>query len=258
MPARRSSARPRPRTSGFGSATATTTRATPESRTSGAHGGVRPWWAHGSSVTYSVAPRARGPACRSATTSAWGPPARSCQPSPTRGRRGRSRSRRPGWGSSRPARARRASSARRISARRAAARKAHAQAPTSEPANASASNGSRSSGLLADADVADRHAELAHDRDRDAALRRAVELGQHEPGHAAGLRELARLRQPVRAHGRVEHQQRLVRRTRAPRVPPRGPSWRARPSGSSSCAGARRCRRAPRRSPARGPRAARR
>ena len=50
-PARRRSARPRPATSGWGSRIAATTRAIPESRTSGAQGGVRPSWAHGSSVT---------------------------------------------------------------------------------------------------------------------------------------------------------------------------------------------------------------
>ena len=39
--------------------------------------------AQGSSVTYTVAPRARSPASARATTSACGPPLRSCQPSPT-------------------------------------------------------------------------------------------------------------------------------------------------------------------------------
>ena len=34
-------------------------------------GPVRPVWLQGSSVTYSVAPRARSPACFSATISAW-------------------------------------------------------------------------------------------------------------------------------------------------------------------------------------------
>src|SRR5690606_34386982 len=46
-------------------------------------GGVRPWWLQGSRVTWAVAPCARGPAARSASTSAWGSPARWCQPSPT-------------------------------------------------------------------------------------------------------------------------------------------------------------------------------
>ena len=49
---------------------ATTTRRTPDAATSGAQGGVRPWCAQGSRVTYSVAPRAAAPARRSAPTSA--------------------------------------------------------------------------------------------------------------------------------------------------------------------------------------------
>jgi len=39
-------------------------------------GGVRPKWAHGSSVTTSVAPSASSPALSSARTSAWASPAR--------------------------------------------------------------------------------------------------------------------------------------------------------------------------------------
>ena len=39
-----------------GSSEATTTRAIPASRIASVHGGVRPWWQHGSSDTYSVAP----------------------------------------------------------------------------------------------------------------------------------------------------------------------------------------------------------
>ena len=57
--------RPRRATLGFESARRT-------------HGGVRPWCEHGSSVTYTVAPRTSWPAsraARSATTSACGPPA---------------------------------------------------------------------------------------------------------------------------------------------------------------------------------------
>ena len=34
------------------------TRRTPAASTASVHGGVLPWWQHGSSVTYSVAPRA--------------------------------------------------------------------------------------------------------------------------------------------------------------------------------------------------------
>ena len=76
MPAARSRAKPAPATCGSGSSSATTTRATPASISASAHGGVRPWWAHGSSVTYAVAPRARSPASRSAATSACAPAGR--------------------------------------------------------------------------------------------------------------------------------------------------------------------------------------
>jgi pyrimidine deaminase RibD-like protein len=38
-------------TSGFGSCIAATTRARPAATSASAHGGVRPWWLHGSSVT---------------------------------------------------------------------------------------------------------------------------------------------------------------------------------------------------------------
>ena len=68
---------------GFGSSTAATTRATPASTMRLTHGPVRPWWQHGSSVQYSVAPRARAPASASACTSACASPARSWNPWPT-------------------------------------------------------------------------------------------------------------------------------------------------------------------------------
>ena len=48
---------------GSGSATATTTRATPAAISASAHGPVRPVCAHGSRVTTAVPPRARSPAC---------------------------------------------------------------------------------------------------------------------------------------------------------------------------------------------------
>ena len=48
-----------------------------------AQGGVLPWCEHGSSVTYSVAPRAAAPARRSASVSAWGRPPGWVQPRPT-------------------------------------------------------------------------------------------------------------------------------------------------------------------------------
>ena len=52
------------------------------------------------------------------------------------------------------------------------------------------------------------------DRDRDAAFRGAIELGQHDPVHAGDVHELARLRHAVLADRRVEHQQHFVRRAR--------------------------------------------
>src|SRR5437868_12047338 len=52
----------------------TTTRLTPAAAMASAQGGVRPWWAQGSRVTYMVAPRALEPAASRATASAWGPP----------------------------------------------------------------------------------------------------------------------------------------------------------------------------------------
>src|SRR5664280_133194 len=54
--------------------TATTTRRIPAAMIASVHGGVRPWWAHGSRVTYMVPDRADVPAAASAVTSAWGPP----------------------------------------------------------------------------------------------------------------------------------------------------------------------------------------
>ena len=62
---------------------ATTTRRTPARITASVQGGVLPWWQHGSSVTYSVAPAACSPAARRASISACGPPNRACHPSPT-------------------------------------------------------------------------------------------------------------------------------------------------------------------------------
>ena len=84
--------------------------------------------------------------------------------------------------------------------------------------------GSRSSSRLAHADVADRHAQLAHHGHRHPALRGPVELGEDEAGDARRLGELAALGEAVAAHGGIQHEQRLVRRARAPRAPPRAPS----------------------------------
>ena len=50
------------------------------------------------------------------------------------------------------------------------------------------------------------------DRDRDAPLRRPVELRECDPGHADGIVEQLRLPEPVLARGRVEDEERLVRR----------------------------------------------
>src|SRR5690606_32452978 len=67
---------------------------------------------------------------------------------------------------------------------------------------------------FADRDEADRHLELPRDREHDAALRRAVELRDREPGHAEPLVELGRLRERVLPLARVDDQQHLVRRAR--------------------------------------------
>jgi len=51
IPAAFSVACPSPRTFGFGSCIAETTSATPAAINASVHGGVRPWWQHGSRVT---------------------------------------------------------------------------------------------------------------------------------------------------------------------------------------------------------------
>src|SRR5581483_5676629 len=73
-PARRSRAAPPPRTCGLGSRTPITTRSTPARTSASAHGPVRPTWLHGSSVTYTVAPRALPSSLASASASACAPP----------------------------------------------------------------------------------------------------------------------------------------------------------------------------------------
>ena len=55
---------------------------TPAASTASTHGGVVPWWVHGSIVTKRVAPRASSPAASSATISPWRPLS-SVAPSPT-------------------------------------------------------------------------------------------------------------------------------------------------------------------------------
>ena len=65
---------------------------------------------------------------------------------------------------------------------------------------------------LAEADELHRHAELALHRDDDAALGRAVELGEHDAGDVDRLAEDLGLAQAVLAGGGVEDQQHLVDR----------------------------------------------
>ena len=104
-PAARSRATPWPLTSGLGSVCATTTRATPAAISASQHGGVRPWWLHGSSVTSAVAPSVEAPAAcaaRRAITSACGPPACWVKPSNTRPSASSRRQATRGLGSLRP------------------------------------------------------------------------------------------------------------------------------------------------------------
>ena len=62
---------PRPEAFSVGSSEATTTRPIPAARIASVHGGVCPWWQHGSSETYSVAPvRSASPQAAIAATSA--------------------------------------------------------------------------------------------------------------------------------------------------------------------------------------------
>src|SRR5688572_12231380 len=69
-------------------------------------------------------------------------------------------------------------------------------------------------GLLADADVLDRQAELLADRDHDATLRRAVELGEHDASATGSFGKSLGLADRVLARGGVEHKQYLVRSVR--------------------------------------------
>ena len=74
---------PRPATRGSGSSAPTSTRATPDARTTSVQGGVSPVWSHGSSETARVPPAARSPASSRAMTSAWGDPGPAWAPRPT-------------------------------------------------------------------------------------------------------------------------------------------------------------------------------
>ena len=66
--------------------------------------------------------------------------------------------------------------------------------------------------LLADADDLHRQAELRLDREHDAALGGAVELGEHDAGHVDRVGELLGLHEPVLAGRRVDHEQHLLAR----------------------------------------------
>src|SRR5207248_440713 len=123
-----------PRACGSGSATAATTRATPAARIASVQGGVVPWCAHGSRFTTSVAPRARGPAASSATTSACGPPYSAWKPSPTVPSPARTTAPTRGFGATRPQPRRARSRARCIAARSGAGGSSEAEpdADTSE------------------------------------------------------------------------------------------------------------------------------
>ncbi len=66
--------------------------------------------------------------------------------------------------------------------------------------------------LLADSGVANGQVQLFGDGDGDAALGRAVELGQNYSGHARDLQELSRLLKPVLSRHGIHDEQRLVRR----------------------------------------------
>src|SRR6266542_1792908 len=69
---------------------------------------------------------------------------------------------------------------------------------------------------LAGAEEANRRGHRATQRDDAAAFRGAIELRDHEPRERHGGRELACLVHRVLADGRVQHQQRFVRRAGLP------------------------------------------
>src|SRR5664279_2223965 len=68
-------------------------------------------------------------------------------------------------------------------------------------------------GALAQADQLDRHTEFALHSDDDAALRGAVEFGQHDAGDVDDLSEHPGLHHPVLPRGGVEHEQHLIDRS---------------------------------------------
>ena len=65
---------------------------------------------------------------------------------------------------------------------------------------------------LADPDQLHRDPELAGDRQGDPTLRGPVELRQHDPGHVDRFAKEPRLLEPVLARGRVDYEERLMRR----------------------------------------------
>src|ERR671936_619849 len=69
---------------------------------------------------------------------------------------------------------------------------------------------------FADADQLHRQAELVRDRNRDPALRGAVQLREGHAAHFDRLAEEPRLLETVLARGGVDHEQRLVRRPLEP------------------------------------------
>src|SRR5439155_2383105 len=83
IPASCRARRPPPFTHGLVSVSAACTEPTPAATMASTHGGVRPWWLHGSKVTKRVAPKAAAPAWRRATISACAWPGACVQPSPT-------------------------------------------------------------------------------------------------------------------------------------------------------------------------------
>ena len=72
----------------------------------------------------------------------------------------------------------------------------------------------RSLDALADADDLHRQAELRLDREHDAALGGAVELGEHDAGHVDRVGELLGLHEPVLPGRRVDHEQHFLARAR--------------------------------------------
>src|SRR5688572_26764311 len=222
---------PLPDTFGNGSSTATTTRRRPAATTRSVHAPVRPAKQHGSSVQYSVAPRAASPASASAWTSACASPSRSCAPSPTTMPSAvTTQAPTTGFGAVRPRPRRACTSARRI--QYASSRGTHVSAITAADPSAPGPlapcplrlapcplispfvleqrvhivpRGKRNQVIDAftHAHVPDRQLEVVRYGDGDAALRRAIELGQHDPGDARYRRELARLLHAVLPHRRI-------------------------------------------------------